>query len=78
MTQDEAVFWLAELFEESPGGLSAETRRDDISAWDSLGILTLMASLDSDHDIILTEEEMQGMQSVGDILGVLRRHEKIV
>ena len=77
MTRDEALAWIADIFEESPDDVSAETPRTDLPAWDSLGVLTLMASLDSDFDILLSEEDMLALDTVGDILEVLEKHGKV-
>lgn len=77
MTQRDAVEWIAKLFEISPALLTPDTLRDDISAWDSLGILTLMASLDSDFGIVLTDDDVQEIKKVGDILDIMRRNGKI-
>ena len=77
MTQREAVEWIAELFEVSPQELTPDTPRDDIPAWDSLGTLTLMASLDSDFGIVLSDEEVPGMKGVGDVLEIMRRNGKL-
>ena len=57
VTITEALSWIAELFEEPVENIQPETLRDDIESWDSLGILALMASLDEDFDIILSEDE---------------------
>ena len=77
MNQKEALTWIAVLFEESPEKIQPDTKREAIKAWDSLGVLTLMAALDEEFDIVLTEEEMQTMQSVQDILNVLNKNGKI-
>lgn len=77
MTQTEAVAWIAQVFEMPPGQLTPDTHRDNVPAWDSLGVLTLMASLDSDFGIILTDEDIQAVKTVGDILDVIRRHGKL-
>ena len=77
MTTDEALEWIAELFEESVENITPETPRVDIPAWDSLGILTLMARLDEDFEILLEEEEVQELRSVNDILEALRRYGKL-
>jgi acyl carrier protein len=77
MNTDEALEWIAELFEEAVENIKSETPRDEIPAWDSLGILTLMARLDEDFEILLEEEEVQELRSVGDILDALKRHEKL-
>ena len=77
MNQKEALTWIGVLFEESPEKIQPDTKREAIKAWDSLGVLTLMAALDEEFDIVLTEEEMQTMQSVQDILNVLNKNGKI-
>jgi acyl carrier protein len=74
MTQTEALDWVAKLFEEPAGQLSPDTERDDLLAWDSLGVLTLMASLDSDFGITLSDDQLRGMKKVEDILSVLRKN----
>ena len=77
MNTEEALEWIAEIFEEPVENITLETARDDIPAWDSLGILTLMARLDEDFEILLEEEEVQELRSVGDILDALKRHDKL-
>ena len=77
MNLNEALQWVADLFEEPVENVRPETLREDIQAWDSLGVLTLMAALDEKFDTLLTEEEMQTMQSVQDILNVLNKNGKI-
>ncbi len=77
MTQQEALEWIARLFEEKPERVTPDTVRDDIPAWDSLGVLTLMADLDSQLGIQLSDDEVQGMKSVKDILNILQRNGKL-
>jgi acyl carrier protein len=72
MTEEEALEWIAELFQEPVENITPETERDKIEGWDSLGVLTLMAAFDEEFDILLSEEEMQGLLKVDDILKVLR------
>ena len=74
---NEVLAWVAEVFETPVEKIRPETTRDEISAWDSLGILTLMARMDVDFQVLPTEEEIQQMKSVADILAVLRRHDKL-
>ncbi len=77
MNQQEALAWIADVFEESAENIRPETRRDDIPGWDSLGILALIAALDRDFEIVLEPEAIQGMASVEEILQVLRQHQKL-
>ena len=73
MKLEEALMWIADLFEESVEDIHPETLKEDIPAWDSLGVLTLMAELDENFGILLTEEEMQKLQKINDIFEILRR-----
>jgi acyl carrier protein len=74
MKLEEALIWIADLFEESPENVKPGTKREDIPGWDSLGVLTLMAGLDEEFDILLTEEEMQELRKIKDILKILKKH----
>ena len=71
-TQD-ALTWISEVFEETPGRLKAATLREEIPGWDSLGTLSLIAGLDERFDIHLSEQDIEGMRSVNDIFEILRR-----
>jgi acyl carrier protein len=74
MTQKEAIKWIAEVFEEDAAKLTPELNRQDFERWDSLGMLTLIAALDEQFSIVLTEEDMQTLTSINSILNVLRDH----
>ncbi len=77
MKLEEFLQWIADLFEEPAENITMETLRIDIDAWDSLGILTLMAELDEKYDIMLSEDDIQELQKVGDILDLLKKHGKV-
>lgn len=77
MSQEEALKWIAEIFEQSAGSIQPETPRAEIVAWDSLGFLMLMAELDEKHGILLSDAELRALTKVGDILEVLRRGGKL-
>jgi acyl carrier protein len=70
MTVESALIWIANLFEEPVENVNVHTRRNEIPAWDSLGILSLIAALDEEFDIRLSEKEIQVMKSVEDLLRV--------
>jgi len=72
MTETEALSWISKLFEEQ--SLSADARREDVEAWDSLGVLTLMAGLDAEFGINLPDDEFERIRTVHDILDVMRRN----
>ncbi len=77
MTQEEALKWFADLFGLPASSITPETTRDKILTWDSLGVLTLMASLDETFNIVTDDASMRAMQSVGDVLNLLRKHGKL-
>lgn len=74
MKTEEAVTWIAEVFEESAGRISAQTLRKEIPGWDSLGTLSLIAGLDEKFDIQLSEKEIGSLERVNDIVDLLRRN----
>lgn len=73
MNIEQALEWIAEVFEESPGRIVTTTLRKEIPGWDSLGTLSLIAALDERFDIHLSEQDIEGMQGVGDLFEILRR-----
>ena len=74
-SSSEILAWVAEVFETPAEKIRPETRRDEIDAWDSLGILALMAKMDEDFHILLTDEEIQRLRSVGDIIDFLNQRD---
>ena len=74
VSEDQALDWLAQVSQEPRDKITPETPRDAIASWDSLGVLMLMAELDEKFNIVLSDQEMQGMSKVGDVVAVLREH----
>jgi acyl carrier protein len=77
ITQEQALDWLAGVFNEPRANLTPETPRDAIASWDSLGVLTLMAEMDEKFDLVLSDEEMRALTTVGDVLDLLRARGKL-
>ncbi|MGH6893980.1 MAG: acyl carrier protein [Dongiaceae bacterium] len=77
MIQQDALDWIAGIFEESPGSLTPETPREGVPLWDSMGVLALMAAMDQKFNILMTDADIAAMRNVGDILAVLRKHGKL-
>lgn len=73
LSRAEALKWVAEVFQH-PFELAATTPRSEIPAWDSLGMLSLMARLDEDFSILLEPDDSDAMQSVADVLAILERN----
>jgi acyl carrier protein len=77
MTLDEALGWIAEMFEEPKSHITAHTARTAIAAWDSLGQLILMSALDQRYGIRLSPTELSGLSSVQDVLDILNKHQRL-
>ncbi|RYY74318.1 MAG: acyl carrier protein [Gammaproteobacteria bacterium] len=55
------------------GSLTSDTRLVNVSAWDSMGVLLLMAELDERFGITLNEAALANLRSTADIIDVVRR-----
>jgi len=77
MTEQEAIKWVADLFEEPVDNLNPETARSQIRVWDSLGVLNLLAGFDEEFGILLSEDEVSSLRKVGDILDTLKKHGRL-
>jgi acyl carrier protein len=77
MNTNEALDWIAEIFEEPLGRIGAATTREEIPGWDSLGTLSLIAALDERFNIHLSEQDIESLQCVKDIFDLLRRHDAL-
>ena len=77
MTLQEALRWIEGVFEEAAGSLTPETLREDVPLWDSMGVLALMAVMDEQFGVVMSDDDVITMQRIGDILAVLRKHGKL-
>jgi acyl carrier protein len=77
MTLDEALGWIAEMFEEPKANVAHDTARSSIAAWDSLGQLILMSALDQRFGIRLKPAELSNLNSVQDVLDILTSNERL-
>ncbi len=72
MTTQDILIWLAELFEYPVDKVRVNSLRREIPGWDSLGMLSLMAGLDERFNIHMTDKDIGTLQSVADVLSILR------
>jgi acyl carrier protein len=63
----------ASLFKHD-GEITLETSRRDVSKWDSLQHVALVAALEQQFGITLSMDEMVEIRSVRDICNILDRH----
>ena len=69
---EEAFAMIATSFNEPVENIRADTARDALAGWDSMGVLMLTAEFDERFSCELTSEESGRMRSVADILEFLR------
>ena len=55
------------------GSLASDTRLVNVPAWDSMGVLLLMAEMDERFGITLSEAELANLRGVADIVNVVKR-----
>lgn len=77
MSPEEGLALIAEVFDTSPDVITPATARRDIAAWDSMGVLLLMAELDERFNLVLTPTQLEQLKKVDDILKILRDHNHI-
>ena len=69
---------LKRIFEEIfalPGAkFNREVLHGDVAKWDSIGHMKMVADLETTFDIEFEVDEIMEMQSVAEILGILRNH----
>jgi acetyltransferase-like isoleucine patch superfamily enzyme/acyl carrier protein len=56
----------------------AESAKAEIANWDSLGTLNLLLSLEQAFGVNIDAESMQRVETVGDLVGLLRPHDATV
>ncbi|MEX1032935.1 MAG: acyl carrier protein [Cellvibrionaceae bacterium] len=77
MSTSEVVSWLENLFEEASGSLGPTTTRDKIEGWDSIGTLSLIAELDECFGIRPSEDELEALDSVSDVVALMLRNDQL-
>ncbi len=71
INRDEFFTWCGNLFNEPAEDLTMETPREEIPGWDSMGTLLLMADMDEIHGIQLSEEDLTGLKTLGDLADLI-------
>ena len=62
---------LSDLFDTDPDEIDLDTSPDTIVAWDSIGHIRLIASIEEKYDLTIPPEEQVDMLNVDLILGLL-------
>lgn len=51
-----------------------QTKKSDVEQWDSMTHLMLISDLEQEYDLIFSDDEVTGIQSIGDIKKALGNH----
>lgn len=62
------------VFADNPVVISANTLKQDVEQWDSLGHLNLILELEEAFDISLDTDDIINIKSIQDIISVLAKY----
>jgi acyl carrier protein len=68
---------LAACLAVEPDRITADTTSRNVDFWDSMAVVEIVFWLQREHAITLPPEKYKGLQSVADVLGVLKAHGKL-
>ena len=74
MNTQKALEWLTDVFTVQDRTLNVDDTKMSVVEWDSLGVLMLLSRLEEDHGIIVSADEMAGIQSVKEIVAILEKN----
>lgn len=75
MTNKEILQLLEEALELKPGTLQGTESMDDLEGWDSLRVLTVMASVDDRCGVTLSPDRMILCKTIEQLMGLIREAE---
>jgi acyl carrier protein len=70
MTLEEKLALITETID-TEENLKPETQLSDIEEWDSMAVISTIAMLDRKFGRVLSAEQIEGLQSVNDILNLM-------
>ena len=78
MNTQEAISWLANLFNVDEADIRLDQPRESLDYWDSMGMLLLMGDLDELFNLTLSENELNSISTINDLLDILKEQNFIV
>ena len=78
MNTQEAISWLANLFNVDAGDIQLDQPRESLDYWDSMGMLLLMGELDDLFNFTLSEAELNNISTINDLLNILKAQNFVV
>ena len=71
-TEQEIIAMVAEAFSVEAADLTAESSRDEVEEWDSMGMLMLMAEFDERYGLVVEEKVLAELETVADIIRLVQ------
>ena len=72
ISEEDAIEIIATAFNEDVADITANTQKDELDGWDSMGILLLMAEFDEQFGLTISEDKLEALVSVNDIFELLK------
>lgn len=72
MTTQEFLDTICEALNRDAGSLSLEDTPASVEEWDSVGHLSIVATVDSELDVAADSEELQTFDSLGQLVSALK------
>jgi len=76
-TEEEVMQKLAEVLQVDRSVLTPETKAADLPNWDSMGLVNIIFMLEQEFGLTLEIDQAPNLQSVGDLLSLLRAAGKL-
>lgn len=76
MTRREALEKIAQMLEIPAQQLAENLTPNEVATWDSLGQINILAFLDREFDIQLTQAEMANITTLGSVLNIVENKGK--
>ena len=78
MNTQEAISWLANIFNVDAADIQLDQPRESLDYWDSMGMLLLMGELDDVFNFTLSEAELNNISTINDLLNILKAQNFVV
>jgi acyl carrier protein len=75
MNSQKALEWLTDVLTVQGRTLTQDDTRMSVSEWDSLGVLMILSRLEEDHGIVVSADELAGINSVKEICKLLEERD---
>jgi acyl carrier protein len=72
MKREDGLTLLESALNEPNGSIDETTRLESLDGWDSVGMLSVMALVDSHLGVVLPPEEISRSDSAGDLLNLVK------